>query len=359
MPNKNNRFRLNKTEVNILENFRSTGILPDEYKITSDINKNKLVDNNKDLKKRYEQSLKEITQLKNQLEVVNELKDNPVNPHIIKHSKTNQNSESTMVLVASDWHIEETVDPSTVNNLNEFNLKIAKERANNFFKKSLLMYNLLGDNFNIKKIILALLGDFINGYIHPEFVEENSLSPTQAILLCKELLISGIDYLLENTNIELFTIPCTPGNHGRTGEKSQIASAYKNSFEWLLYQDLQSYYRNEKRINFIVSNSYHVYINCYEKFMLRFHHGDWLTGPSTTTITKAINQWNKAIPAYFSINGHFHNLIEGENYVMNGSLCGYNSYAMSIKASYQKPQQAMFVINEEYGKILSAPIFVE
>jgi hypothetical protein len=37
------------------------------------------------------------------------------------------------VILASDWHIEETIDPETINYLNEYNPKIAKQRAEKFW----------------------------------------------------------------------------------------------------------------------------------------------------------------------------------------------------------------------------------
>ena len=40
----------------------------------------------------------------------------------------------------------------------------------------------------------------------------------------------------------------------------------------------------------------------------------------------------------------------------NGSLIGYNAYAMSIKADYEKPSQTFFLIHPRYGKTIVAPI---
>ena len=44
---------------------------------------------------------------------------------------------------------------------------------------------------------------------------------------------------------------------------------------------------------------------------------------------------------------------------MNGSLVGYNAYALSIKASYEDPKQALFLINKKYGKTGVFPVFVK
>jgi hypothetical protein len=45
--------------------------------------------------------------------------------------------------------------------------------------------------------------------------------------------------------------------------------------------------------------------------------------------------------------------------VSNGSLVGYNAYAVRIKAPYERPQQAFFLVNKRYNcKSISAPIFL-
>lgn len=360
---KDNRFRLNAEEISLIEKYRETGTLPDSLQVKSDINKTNLISKHQDLKKRYETCLSELTETQKQLEALINLRNTAANPYKIAPTNVKKNSESTMVIVASDWHLEESIDPSTVNGLNEFNLQIAEERANTFFQKSLLMYNLVGKSFNIRNCVLALLGDFINGYIHEEFVEENNLSPTQTLLLAKKILISGIDFLLEKADFDEIVVPCSIGNHGRTTLKSRVSSAYKNSFEWLLYKDLEFHYQNNKKVKFIVSNSYHTFLNLYDKYLIRFHHGDAIrysggVGGLSVPVNKAIAQWNKSIPAYLDVFGHWHQSLEGGNFISNGSLVGFNSYATFIKASYEIPQQSMFIINEQNGKIMSAPIFL-
>ena len=48
-------------------------------------------------------------------------------------------AEATFVAVASDWHVEETVEGKTINGLNEFNLDIAEQRLNRFWQSIVRM----------------------------------------------------------------------------------------------------------------------------------------------------------------------------------------------------------------------------
>jgi len=45
--------------------------------------------------------------------------------------------------------------------------------------------------------------------------------------------------------------------------------------------------------------------------------------------------------------------------LVNGSLIGYNSFALSIKASAERPQQMFALIDKVRGKTLVAPILLD
>ena len=77
-------------------------------------------------------------------------------------------------------------------------------------------------------------------------------------------------------------------------------------------------------------------------------------------VNKAINDWNKTVrDVDLDVFGHFHQYIDAGNFVCNGSLIGYNAYAVAIKASFEPPQQAFFLVNRKYrSKTMATPIFV-
>jgi hypothetical protein len=74
-------------------------------------------------------------------------------------------------------------------------------------------------------------------------------------------------------------------------------------------------------------------------------------------VRKAIAQWQKIKPANLDVFGHFHNYkIDGDLFVLNGSLIGFNAFALAIKADYEKPRQAFFLIDKKRGKTVHCPI---
>ena len=272
-------------------------------------------------------------------------------------------SEATSVLTLSDVHMDETVESGTTNDLNKYDINIATDSVMQFFSNGLRLHQIFSKNIEVHNILLAILGDMISGYIHMELLENNSCSPTQATMKVMDLLKSGIDYLKHRTKAKI-TVVCKYGNHGRTTEKIRIATAYKNSFEWMMYQYLAHEYEGDEQVDFIIENGYLTYVTLYEEYTLRFHHGDAIrykdgVGGITIPVNKAIASWDKERKAYLDVFGHHHMLmLDAGKFVSNGSVIGYNPYGIYIRASYERPQQAYFMIDSNRGKTVCAPILV-
>lgn len=307
--------------------------------------------------------IKELEDLEGRLSVAVDLKKTKrVKRPKIRATGKNQSAQAVPVMLASDWHVGETVDPGTVNGKNEYTPEVASVRAEKFFIAAAWMINNLS-GWDMKTGVLWIGGDIITGYIHEELVESNSMSPTEEILFARDLFIRGIDYLLEQTSLTRLIVPCSFGNHGRTTPKRRIQTGYANSYEWLLYKILEGYYENDSRVEFIVATGSHVYVEVYDK-VIRFHHGDDVkfNGGSSgllVPLSKAIDGWDDVTPADYTCIGHYHQAKDFGNAVVNGSLIGYNAFALSVRAKYEPPQQQFFIIDKKYGKRLVSPLKVE
>ena len=76
-------------------------------------------------------------------------------------------------------------------------------------------------------------------------------------------------------------------------------------------------------------------------------------------VNKAIAQWNRFKKAYLDIFGHFHQFIDGGNFICNGSIIGYGPFSLLIKAAYEPPRQSFLLIDKNRGKTIVAPIFTD
>jgi len=267
-------------------------------------------------------------------------------------------SEGTVVAVASDWHIEETVGPE-VSGLNTYNLEIAEARATQFFQSALRLTQLLQQDIRVDNMLLALLGDFISNDIHDDLVEQNSLAPMHAIALAQNSIASGIEFLLNHSKLTL-TIPCHSGNHARTTKTTRFSTENGHSLEYLMFLHLAARFRGEPRVNFLIPPGMHSYVNVYGQ-TIRLQHGHAIkygggVGGIYIPVNKAIGQWNKGRRADLDVFAHFHQLRDGGNFICNGSMIGYNAFALSIKADYEPPKQALFLMDKKRGRTCTWPI---
>lgn len=312
------------------------------------------------LKRKYKEALKELARKESLLKAVVELQ-HTVSTHHIEAKKSTNSSVATAVWVASDWHTDEVVEGNTVNNLNHFNRPIAERRVDNFFSSGLRLTNILGQDVQIDTICLALLGDFYTGHIHPDFMELTDTQPIHAVIRVQNLIASGIQFILDNSKYNL-VIPCHSGNHARTTETTRFATESGHSLEFYMYNFLADHFKGEKRVKFIIPTGYHSYLDIYG-FKIRFHHGHAIrygggVGGIYIPVNKAIAQWNKAFKVDLDVFGHFHQMRDGGNFICNGSLIGYSSFALSIKADYEKPKQTLFLVDSKRGKTCCWPILV-
>jgi len=117
------------------------------------------------------------------------------------------------------------------------------------------------------------------------------------------------------------------------------------------------------RVQFIITEGAHTYIDIFD-FRVRLLHGHDMryaggVGGITIPVNKALAQWDKVKRADLTCFGHFHQRLDGGNFLCNGSLIGYNAFALSIKASAERPQQQFALIDKERGKTIVAPILVD
>lgn len=277
-------------------------------------------------------------------------------------------SESVACVAASDWHLEEEVINSHVAGLNEFNLEIGAKRVERFWQGAIRLIDILKRDTTIKQVIVALLGDFITNNIHEDAIASNLLLPMEAIQYAEDKIVSGLKFMLDNTDPDTkFLIPCHSGNHARTTKKQRVATEAGHSLEYWMYHHLRRYFAGEDRIQWQIAEGYHTFTRLFDnKYCIRWHHGHAIkfnggSGGITIPVNKAIANWNQAVrDVNLDVFGHYHQYINTGNFVANGSLIGYNDFAVSIKASYEPPQQAFFLINKRWNaKTMSTPIFLE
>jgi|2_EtaG_2_1085320.scaffolds.fasta_scaffold06102_7 hypothetical protein len=330
-------------------------------KVSEDIQLHKIKGCKRETDRKYMTLLKRIVKLEKEKEAILHIKKYTKVGSIRASGKTSA-PEATAFIMASDWHVEEKVDPATINYVNKFNLKIAEKRVRNLMNNSVKLIEIANREIKVKHLVLSLLGDFINNHIHEEMVEDNYLPPIEACIFATNLISSSIRHLLDKTDLTL-TVVCSSGNHARITPKKRAATESGHSLEYFMYHIVADIFKDEKRVNFVIEKGMHTYLNVYNQ-VIRFSHGDgfrYAGGVSGIYVpaNKAIAQWNKVKKANLDVIGHWHQQRDAGNFLCNGSLVGYNAYALSIKADYEEPKQCFFMIDSKGRKINVTPIFLE
>lgn len=284
-------------------------------------------------------------------------------PPIEPRERMGGKREATAFAMASDWHIEETVDKDAVNGVNEFNLEIARRRVRRFFDGFCFLTNYHRDHFLIRDSKLWLGGDLITGYLREEDLESNSLAPVQAIAELEGWIVQGVRQYLDEVPVERLDLDCSSGNHGRLTEKIRPRTREANSLEWLLYHHLAREFRDEPRVNVTLPRGAHNYAKIYD-LIIRETHGDGTKGGNgiggiMIPIRKAIARWQTVRHAHLTIMGHWHQEHFLSDLHINGSLVGYGPYSLSIPAPFEHPRQSFFLVDKQRGVSMPATIWLD
>lgn len=272
----------------------------------------------------------------------------------------------TPTLFLSDLHWDEIVYPSQVNYCNEFSREIAIRRYQRVFETTVYLLKDIMRESHYDGIVVALGGDMMSGYIHEELRENQSAPLLAGVLNLLDNTIAGIDLLKEEFG-RLF-LPCVVGNHGRLDHKVRAKNGVYDNVDWLFYQLLDRHYADDPDVTFLIPDSTDAYYRVYDvRYMLthgnQFRGGTGISGPYTPWTLgdhkKRKRQTAIKQPYDTLIFGHFHMLTWGSanNFIVNGSLKGYDEYAFTNNFPYERPKQALWITHPSHGITMKLDVF--
>lgn len=282
-------------------------------------------------------------------------------PKILAHAK--EKEEAVAIVQYSDWHVEELIEKTTTQGLNQFNPEIAALRAKKLATNTIKLVRKERQDVKISNLILCLGGDFINNYLHEHDVQMNTMSPIEATLFAKSLLKEALLTLATHGKFDRITVLCVRGNHPRLTKRMQSSNDYKMNLEAVLYYMLKQEL-NDSVFDFHIPESEMGYLEAYNK-TIRYFHGHQIRfqggiGGITIPLHKAIMRWDDTHKADFNLMHHYHQLsMPVKTVSINGSLCGYNSYALSNGFKYEPPLQSFQILDKNRGFTVRTPIFCE
>lgn len=272
----------------------------------------------------------------------------------------------TPVLVLSDFHLDEVVDRGEMDGMNEYNREIAEARLDRVVNFTVDYLRTYTAGVTFEGIVVPMLGDIIAGAIHEELAKTNESPMPATIVHWVPKIASALTYLADEFG-RVF-VPTVDGNHDRVGKHIQYKNRAEESFAWIVYHWLADSVKNDDRITFSISQSPEHLVTIHDTTFL-LAHGDGTRGgqgiggiwpPILRYVTKKQDSYSAIRKSFdYALLGHWHQLVWGPNFIINGSMIGYNEYARGLALRYERPQQALFLVTPENGITTRAPIFCE
>lgn len=318
----------------------------------------------KDLKTRNQELLHRFVQLQEKFDdllVLKEFTDVQIPKIVINQSVSK--TQATPIIQFSDWHVEEKIEKSVTGGLNEYTPDIARKRSRTLAINTIKLINKERQDVVIDQLVICLGGDFINNYLHEHDVQMNFMSPIEAVMFVKELLKETLLTIANNAKVKKIVLICIRGNHGRLTKRMQSGNDYKMNHEAMLYHILKQEL-NQDIFEWHIPESELGYIEVYGK-KIRAFHGHQVSyqggvGDITIPVNKAIMRWDKTNKVDWNLMHHYHSYwMPTRNTSLNGSLCGWNSYALSIGAAYEPPSQTFHLLDAKRGFTVRTAIQVE
>ena len=282
----------------------------------------------------------------------------------LKNAKSGK-SNAIATAFLSDVHLDEVVDPAQVNWINAYNRDIATERLRLFFENAIeLARDYLG-GLRYEGLVLPLGGDIFAGIIHEELAESNEGTIFQSMLYWADPMCAGIK-LMRDAFGQVF-LPCVVGNHGRRKRKPHAKNRPQDNFEYLFYHLLAKMLKDEKGIDFAISESADLPYQVYQtRYLLthgdQFKGGSGIAGMLSPLLLGDARKREREVqvkrPYDVMVMGHWHQLAFVRGLIINGSVSGYDEYAFISNFRYEPPRQAFWVTDPVHGVTITAPIHV-
>jgi len=320
-----------------------------------------------DISKRLKDVQEEHVKLQKEMELLTNFTERKGPPGwITKPPRSKTKHHGIPWLMLSDLHLDEVVFPEQVMGMNAYNRDIALARLEKTAKGFITVTQDHWAGVKYDGAVVALGGDIFSGDIHEELSETN-----------EDTMLGSVDYWIDPLADLLglvadtfgkVHVPVVVGNHGRTSRKPRAKFRARSNFDWFVGAQLARVFKKDKRFTFDLADSADCLVETYgHKILLT--HGDQASGgagiggiwPPIMRLDARKRQRQEAVDQGYDymVLGHWHQLVFGPSFIINGSTKGYDEYAFTSNFGFQPPSQAAWLMTPEHGKTWTAPIFCQ
>lgn len=268
----------------------------------------------------------------------------------------------------SDLHVGEVVRSEEIGGLNEYNPDVFRRRLRRMIAASIAILPRWSSDCKMKGVVLALNGDLVSGDIHDELRRSNALTAHEQVALAADELSAAIRHLADAFGHVMVTV--TPGNHGRTTDKTHAKRMAALSYDTMIGNILARDFAYDGRITVNVASGADILFTLFGWSVLQTHGdsmgtggGQGFAGPELPIVRGG----KKVKLAGFSagerydiiLSAHYHTSSNPGTLLANGSMVGYSEYSQRIRAVPEPPQQWLALVHEKWGLRERVPVVLE
>lgn len=307
------------------------------------------------LLKKYNELQRENIRLQEQLnETLGMIETPPEIPDWV--DEKSDNSQNIPVLMVSDFHYGENVNPNEVPDGNCYSPSVANARWDRLINRTIQKTRTKGKP--VKGMVVCFLGDDVSGDIHDELKETNNKTPLDACLDVAGQKIKMLEaFIKEYGHVWVISVM---GNHGRTNKKPQSKGLAEHNYDSLINATVQQHFKSNRNIQFYSPKSGEAYFELYGNNFLATHGdrigsrgGQGFIGCSAT-IARGQHKTRQSYaqigkPIDWLLIGHFHTPMLLEHTIANGTTVGYSQYARDLRLEPSYASQTLFFVDDKYG----------
>jgi hypothetical protein len=308
--------------------------------------------------------LTKVEELERTLSVVDMAEGTAIQPPMWLAPLKPKSSAGTLVVMLSDTHFDEVVNPDEMEGLNAYNREIAVMRLERWTQNVIKMARHYLSGVSYDGVVIILGGDIFTGDIHEELALTNEDTMIGSLLFWSEQVAAAIQLLTDE--FKKCHVVSVVGNHGRTTRKPRMKQRVRTNFDWLIAKMIERHFTKDKRVTFSIPESADALINIYQHGHL-ITHGDQVSGGSGWggIYSPIMRMRSRKEARYLATGksfqtmwlGHWHQYISTPKMVVNGTMKGFDEYALLMGFGYEQPQQALALVTPEKNITIQAPVF--
>lgn len=287
-------------------------------------------------------------------------------PKWTRPRKTRKAHHATALLLLSDLHLDEVVDSAEINGLNAYSRAIAHDRLTAVVEGTIELCDRYVAGVELDGIVVAILGDILTGDIHDELARTNEAPVMDSVTHWVPAIASALTRLADAFGA--VHVPCVDGNHDRFYRKMQTKQRATSSVAWVIYNWLATVLADDPRITFSITPAPEQVVGIYDTRFLLSHGDGFRSAGGIGGIYPSLLKWLHRKHRQFeatgqpwdvALMGHWHQLLTGPDFQVNGSLKGFDQYAAAQGFNPEPARQALSIVTPERGITQQLPVYTD